>query len=135
MNDTDQVLCLTQSPQSRFRPSNNLWCFETYGCLPPRIKWSTTQNDNTQTNLSLSLSLTQMIIHKLIFSLGEFLQSFFFHEEGLWIYILLNRHIVLGKTVVYKLIDSKKKYYYYYLDKKISSHMPKVQPNVQLMNI
>ena len=59
-------------------------------------------------------------------------------NEGLCIYMLLNRHIVSTIIAIYRLTDSKNKiikYYYYYLDKKAQSIYAKTQPNVQPMSI
>ena len=91
--------------------------------------------------MSLSLSLTQMNAQN-IFSLKEFFLKLFFMNERLYIYTLLNRHIVLEITVVYRLTNSKYKKINIIIiiiiiiwTRGPSPHMPKVQPNVQLMSI
>ena len=89
--------------------------------------------------MSLSLSLTQMNAQN-IFSLKEFFLKLFFMNERLYIYTLLNRHIVLEITVVYRLTNSKYKKINIIIiiiiwTRGPSPHMPKVQPNVQLISI
>ena len=69
--------------------TQSLWCFETHGRLPPRIKWSiawkwSTQDCALQTTLCLFLSLWHKMKCTKIFSLLEFFWKVVFMNERLW---------------------------------------------------
>ena len=95
-----------------------------------------TRSCSANHSMSLSLSLTQNECTK-IFSLGEFFLKSSFYEWGtMKTYMLLNRYSVSMITVVHRQTNSKIKIIkYYYWTSRPSPHMPKVQPNVQLMSI
>ena len=121
----EQVSYLTQS----------LWCFETHGRLPPRIKWSnstkTKHSRSCSTNYSMPLSLSWLKMNEQKISLSE--RFFFFMNERQWkIYITeqtfcfsdnycaqtnwLNNKII---NIIINWISGP------------SPHMPKAQPNIQ----
>ena len=98
----------------------SLWCFETLGRLPPRIKWSNStkmkHSGSCSTNYSmpLSLSLTLMNEQK-SHTRRVFSEKFLFHEWGtMRLYVTWTWNTVSDITAVYRLWLNNKIIKYYY---------------------
>ena len=100
----------------------SLWCFETLGCLPPRIKWSNNMkmkhsgSCSTNYSMPLSLSLTQKGMNQKFLTGRVFSEKFFFMNEGLWNYTWLQTKTLFQRLLLCtdsdSIIKNKIKYYY-----------------------
>ena len=103
--------------------TQSLWCFETHGRLPPRIKWSiawkwSTQDCALQTTLCLFLSLWQKMNAQNILTIGEFFLKvlFLWMKDYEIIRNLKLKHCFRDSCCIqtyWLKINKIKKYYYY----------------------